>query len=121
MFGDVLICTLMDSGLKYISILLHKKPSSWQSLGSFGSLTMSSTIQELFTPYSVFSAGWLLFSHLVLPDREMVPIGTSITASLRLLRGREGEKHFFLMYTSLIRKKNLSQKPQEISSGPGQS
>lgn len=63
MFGDVLTGTLMDRGLKYkyISILLHKKPNSWQSLHSFGSLTMSSMIQELFTPYSVFSAGWLVF------------------------------------------------------------
>lgn len=101
-------------GLKYndISILLHKKPNIWQSLDSSGSLTMSPRIQGLFTPYSVFSAGWLLFSHLVLPDHETVSIGANITVSPRLLRGREGKKHFLLMCISLIGKDNLSQKPR---------
>lgn len=83
---------------------------------------MSSRTQGLSTLYSAFLAGWLLFSHLVGHGHKMVSTDARITAPPSQLRDKKGggKKHFLLMHMSLVIEETLSQKPQEISAGPGQ-
>ena len=102
---------LMDSGFKYkdIPILLHKKPNSWQSLGWFGSLPMSSRTQGLSTLYSAFWAGWLLFSHLVRHGHKMVSTHASVTAPPSQVRDKKrgGGGSTFSSCTSLLSRRKL--------------